>query len=84
MQIAVAQQVVEVSQVAAAPPLAPPDAVAPAELPAPPALVLPLPAAGVVLRSSPPLPPQAEPKTAAPESSTATAKTLDFEEYRMG
>jgi hypothetical protein len=42
------------------------------------------PAPAVGLRSELPLPPQAEPKAAAPESSTATAQKPDFEEYRMG
>jgi hypothetical protein len=47
----------------------------------PPDVALPLPPAE---RVSLPLPPQADPKAAAPESSTATAQKLDFEEVRMG
>ena len=50
---------------------------------APPPGMLPAPApdAGVSLL---PLPPQADPKAAAPANSTATAQKPDFEEYRMG
>jgi hypothetical protein len=50
--------------------------------PPPGRLLAPAPDAG--LPSLLPLPPQADPKAAAPASSTATAQKPDFEEYRMG
>src|SRR5882724_4967636 len=70
-------------------PVAPPPgrALPPAVPVAPPPagrLLAPAPAGGVLLRLVPPLPPQADPKAAAPASSTATAQKPDFEEYRMG
>jgi hypothetical protein len=77
------------SQVDTAPPLPPVLVPLPPVLLLPP-VVLPLPAVVLLLppvsvvRVSLPLPPQADPKAAAPESSTATAQKLDFEEVRMG
>jgi hypothetical protein len=67
-----------------APPPGTPVAPAPGTLVAPAPGTLVAPAPGVCVRSLLPLPPQADPKAAAPASSTATAQKPDFEEYRMG
>jgi hypothetical protein len=88
------QHITDESQVALLPPVpgvpakellipAPGSVLLPAVPGAPPPGLLDAPAlaAGV---SRLPLPPQADPKAAAPASSTATAQKPDFEEYRMG
>src|SRR5450432_71686 len=90
-QLAVGQHIFEPSQVVVvAPPLPPFVTVLPPEeeeVPAefeevPPEVALPLPPDAA--RLSLPLPPHADAKAAAPESSTATAQKLEFEEVRMG
>ena len=88
-QDAVGQHIFEESQVM---PVVPPALVPPELLPAiaveppfdevPPEVALPLPPDAA--RLSLPLPPHADAKAAAPESSTATAQKLEFEEVRMG